>query len=510
MRPLEVLFLLLLTPPLVDFCLRREPAARWWLLVRLSLAAAGLVLLAHWLVEGWRWQLVPAYGVFLLIALRARRGERPPGSRRVSAVLAIPAVLVAALLGWALPVFELPAPGGPFPVGTMALEWLDESRREPFGPDRTAPRRLMARAWYPADASKIEGPPGRYLEGGPWFLSHWRLVETSSWTDAPMASSSARDDTTAAEPRLAGPWPVILWNHCYTCPVIESTMLMQELASHGFVVVSVAHPYEEVATVYPDGDLVIGDYGHMTAVRRQFPLPEVYAALAAAQGAEKEALFRNTIDSADLIEQSLRVWTDDSHSALDHLEQIEAHLGRPLDRTRLGVAGYSLGGVAAAQLCVERPEAVACLDVDCLVYGSMIDEMPHKPLMFLSSEAFEVANDVLFERTTAPAYHVTIADTTHQNFSDMHLQAPFLSLLSIPPALGEAVGIVGPVLGSLDPERASTIENAYVLAFFERHLRGGSASGSGGADLDGPSPAFPEVSVVARNPASPNEGDKAP
>ena len=43
-------------------------------------------------------------------------------------------------------------------------------------------------------------------------------------------------------------------------------------------------------------------------------------------------------------------------------------------------------------------------------------------------------------------------------------------------------------IGTLDPARAVRIQQAYPLAFFDRHLRGGR-----GHLLDGPSPAFPEV-----------------
>ena len=48
----------------------------------------------------------------------------------------------------------------------------------------------------------------------------------------------------------------------------------------------------------------------------------------------------------------------------------------------------------------------------------------------------------------------------------------------------QAVGLVG----TLDPGRAVLIQQAYPLAFFDRHLRGRP-----GRLLDGPSRAFPEV-----------------
>jgi len=46
-------------------------------------------------------------------------------------------------------------------------------------------------------------------------------------------------------------------------------------------------------------------------------------------------------------------------------------------------------------------------------------------------------------------------------------------------------------IGTLDPARAVRIQQAYPLAFFDRHLRGRRAR-----LLDGPSAAFPEVKFL--------------
>jgi len=64
-----------------------------------------------------------------------------------------------------------------------------------------------------------------------------------------------------------------------------------------------------------------------------------------------------------------------------------------------------------------------------------------------------------------------------------------------PILLAEAAGLtdqdVIDWIGPLDPARAVTIQQAYPLAFFDRHLRGRHSP-----LLTGPSPAFPEVRFI--------------
>jgi hypothetical protein len=63
------------------------------------------------------------------------------------------------------------------------------------------------------------------------------------------------------------------------------------------------------------------------------------------------------------------------------------------------------------------------------------------------------------------------------------------------PQLAKVVGMSDEELrgwiGTLDPARAVRIQQAYPLAFFDRHLYGRH-----GHLLDGPSPSFPEVTFI--------------
>lgn len=483
MRPFEILLLLAVAPGL--FLRPRGRGPR-----RIAALVAPAILVLHFALEGARWQMAPAYllaAFFLWVdGLRGDSGSgsgrrRGPRWARVAGVAAVVGWVAAWALGWALPVFALDPPSGPHAVGSLARQWVDESRADPYAaPER---RRLMARIWYPA-APREASRPMPYGGRTPWFLSHWSLIRTFSHADAPVSTVRRR-------------WPVILYNHCYACPVNESTQLLEELASHGFVVVSIAHPYEELLTIFPDGTVVRGDAERIRAVRGQFPLPDYYQRFRAAAPEVQRRMFRALLRDTPLIEESLRLWTADSVFVLERLRDLERSdplLAGRLDLERIGAAGYSLGGIVAGQLCVERDEISACVNVDCINAGDMLDHPPDKPLLFLASEAFAGANAPLVEQARAAVYSATVAGTTHQNFSDMTLQFPLLRLVRVPRRLAASAGTYGPLVGAIDPPRATEIENAYVTAFFRRHLLGHDEP-----LLSGPSAEFPEVDLEVRN-----------
>ena len=69
----------------------------------------------------------------------------------LAAVAALLFGLAAIVLCILLPVFKLPAPTGPYKVGTQTRHLIDESRRDPFSDKPDGARELMIQIWYPVD-----------------------------------------------------------------------------------------------------------------------------------------------------------------------------------------------------------------------------------------------------------------------------------------------------------------------------------------------------------------------
>jgi hypothetical protein len=133
-RILEISVLIVLAAALIGFFFRSPRRPAW---LRILSWTALVLMLAHFGIEGYRWQIAPAY---LLVALgclltlkraphQATRDSRWRTAARVAgAVLRLAVCGGTGFLAVTIPVFDDPAPSGPFRVGTTRLHLVDRSR----------------------------------------------------------------------------------------------------------------------------------------------------------------------------------------------------------------------------------------------------------------------------------------------------------------------------------------------------------------------------------------------
>ncbi|MCL4517376.1 MAG: hypothetical protein M1379_17645 [Firmicutes bacterium] len=162
MRPLEILLSL---ANLLTFFILVIPLLhriRWvGYFVLITVLIAGI----QFLVEGPRWQMVPAYALAGVVALVWLIQKFAPaggisgqmiGNRfgfGLAIGIGILGLAVSIALPTVLPVFKFPRPGGPYQIGTVTYYWVDTSRHEIFSADPNASRELMVQVWYPAKGS---------------------------------------------------------------------------------------------------------------------------------------------------------------------------------------------------------------------------------------------------------------------------------------------------------------------------------------------------------------------
>ena len=434
MRPLEVLILL------------AQLGAGVWLYARPAAdGAAALVLLApllillHVAVERPRWQMGPAYvqaaGLLLLWL-----GDWLYLLRNGWFILfGLLHFVLAALLPYLLNVPRLPRPTGPYAVGTRSFYLVDGARTDIFSEDGAARRELMAQVWYPAARPRrwarrapfmanfaVGGPAiARKFGFPPFSLRHLGLVRTHSFPDAPFAA-----------PRL---WPVVTFSHGYMGLSSQNTCQVEELASHGFVVVAPSHTRGAICTVFPDGRVVFG----VTAPPEEMSL-ERSGRLAMGQWAEDLAF----------VVGRLAEWNGDPAHPFH---------GR-LDLSRLGSFGHSMGGGTAVYFAASFPHCRALLLLD--PWLRTLDEAVRghplsQPLLCLTSAGeFGVTNGAIAQEIAANAQagaHVAqIMGSGHYDYSDMALMTPFTRMLG--------------ATGSMNGRRAVRIISQYTLAFFQGAL----------------------------------------
>lgn len=431
--------------------------------------ASGLCLAAHLLFEGYRWQMLPIYAVTVGLAvagLRAQRNvEKRP--RRAGLVLALVGLILGAALLLLLPVPRFPNPGGPYPIGTVTYHWIDTSRVETYGDTPGGPRELMAQVWYPAEPGG--GRPERWLAGGVTAsraMAAWSRFPRFLIDQTALAYTHAHAGAPISDHQDV--YPVIVYVHGWGGFRNINPDQIEALVSHGYVVVSADHTYGALLTVFPDGRLASndrralqGDGSAGDGVRAATALVQTYAA--------------------------------DARFVLDQVAQLNAadpdgrFTGR-LDVEHVGLFGHSTGGGAVVLVCAEDPRCQAVLGMDTWIERVADDVIARgltQPLLMVNSEAWTNGGNNytrqrrLYDAMRNTAYFLSIDGTMHFDF----VAVPAISPLA--PVLG--------VKGPLPARRVMEINNTYLVAFFDKHLRGEVVS-----LLDGPSSAYPEVHFEKR------------
>ncbi|MEJ2598559.1 MAG: hypothetical protein P8Z00_09515 [Anaerolineales bacterium] len=358
----------------------------------------------------------------------------------------------------------LPKPSGSYTVGRMQLDWSDPTRIDPLAKQADIPRELAIWIWYPAQAEAAQKtapyfPPAwaqaRDKDQGIGIIIERRLtrIRTHSYENAPL--SGAQPD-----------YPVLIMEPGLGPAIPDYTVLAENLASHGYIVVGINPSYSSNLVVFPDGRMVT-----RSALGT---LPDN------ATRAQAEGLGDNLIS----------VWAKDVTFVMNQLGKINASQASPfyqhLDLAHLGVFGHSFGGATAMVVCQQDSRCKAGANLDGTPFGSGLTAPLPVPFLLMSEDYSNGCDWNCSEFRQAAehgqpgaVYDLSISGTRHFNFSDLPLRMvpavrPFFRMAHL--------------IGSIDPARGEEITNAYLLAFFDRYLKNINPG-----LLNGPSPQYPEV-----------------
>jgi predicted dienelactone hydrolase len=396
-------------------------------------------------------------------------------------LIAVPIVLILAGLAvvwWYSPVFELPAPDGPNRVGVRAFELVDDSRRGVRGVPAGEPRRLPLRVWYPAAAdAKGRTRPylqlfeaiaiGRNLARGPHFFAYLSRIDTHSVVDAPIE-------------RASGAWPVVLYNHGFWCYPEQNTAMFEQLASHGYVVVSIGHPGDSIEARFADGTVV-----KPHSVRDEQRDAAITASAAAYTGGttgdeRMTALKRFAVDSmAHRIGESALIWRDDNLFVFEALRTARVpdeirEIVAAADFSKVAVTGMSFGGSTAPSVCEVLPECKAAVNLDGESFDfSLYNAELRAPLLMLQTgQPFNEAqfsdpgvnpNDYAYERWAHAGRRSDIVRLRVATLRHLGLLDPLLSARR--PWNDETYG-------TIDGRRGTALYSEAVLQFLDQYVRG--------------------------------------
>jgi dienelactone hydrolase len=363
-----------------------------------------------------------ALGVWALIRKKAETGDYRTRLVIRRAIRTLLLVFVAVIPALIFPQTRLPPPTGTHPVATVNYTYTDKSRIETFT-STGANREVNVEFWYPGDRG--------------------------------------------------GPYPLVVFSHGTSSLKLSNYSTFMNLASNGYVVCSIDHPYHSLFT--------IDAAGHRALVDRSYLHQYLDFSKGKYDGATKYKLEHEWM--------SLRI--ADIEFVLDTiLQQVNdpnsGALYRLIDPQRIGLMGHSLGGESSAQVGRERNDIDAVVNLDADMAGEYVDFVngrevlndtvyPVPILNILADDlvrliaAIPDAKDaVAVEHVTATApnaYEVHLTGTNHFSVTDLPLISPALVFLinrSVPQGGGREV----------DPYATIQEMNALVLKFFNAYLEG--------------------------------------
>lgn len=356
-------------------------------IIRIAALIAFSALIAASVIQwGFRWYALAAL-LFVWTAFGAwtllRRGEGTKAYRArgvvFRAIIGLLLVFLAMIPALLFPMNQPPDATGPYAVAVAEYTYTDESRVETYG-DTGEAREVNVAFWYPENAE--------------------------------------------------GVYPLVLFSHGSLGIITSNVSLYRELASHGYVVAALGHPYLSLWARDVDGRTTFLSMDFFDEVRQEDPRTDVQ---------QSYAYYRKWMD----------VLMGDINFVLDTILE-KAASGEPsvyrlVDDGKIGVTGHSLGGSAALGVGRRRDDIGAVIalesplmaDIEGVEDGKFVftsDVYPVPVLNIYSDSSWEhlsewtqyAANHALLSDDRATAFNVHISGLGHLALTDLSLSSPLL------------------------------------------------------------------------------------
>lgn len=340
---------------------------------------------------------------------------------------------------------QLSHPTGPYKVGRVSYDWTDEARTDTESTNPQAKRQLLAVIWYPA--VHPTGPLAPYLPAaemkaadkendllGKLLTHNPHKIITNSYDQATLASS-------------ARPFPVVILQPGLGRVSTDYSVIAENLASQGYVVISSSPTYIADEVDFNDGRIV--------KAAENLSLPDTEDIFSKQFTAKADKIM-------DLWQGDIKFLMDKATAINDDRANLFYH---SMNTQTFGLVGHSFGGAASYQVCKADARCKVAVDLDGTLFGDTAAQST-APLLLISTDysgadkSSQKENN--FNRRVAlnnqgPTYHISIKGTSHMNFSDLALR------------LSSVMRLFG-ILGSIDGQKGLKIANTYTVQMLDHYL----------------------------------------
>lgn len=362
-----------------------------------------LLVFGQLFVYGFYWHYLPSYLLIFFMVMIAifRKGDISNIKKRLLNYSLV-AMLLFALVPWVtfLPVPELTKPQGKYKVGTRIFRWVDYSRDELITPDLTDKRNVVVQAWYPTEEN-ANGSHSDYLDGlghlpekvgilPRWILEHYDQINTYGMLNVPISKAQTQ-------------WPVVIFLTGNGASRAFYTSILAGLASRGYAVLAIDHPFEAMITQLADGKIATTIEDHSK------------------DGSDLTNFMKGRLDTRIADVQFVINQLDSQKASKDGFLSA-------LDPNRIVITGHSLGGASAAAAMAVDSRIKAAANIDGTLYGELPKPNGPRPFLLLESNKedqsrylrYENGNQKLFKQFGG-GYRYVITEADHYSFTDAPL-----------------------------------------------------------------------------------------
>ncbi|KAL7796777.1 Alpha/Beta hydrolase protein [Trichoderma ceciliae] len=340
----------------------------------------------------------------------------------------------------------VPGPTGSYAVAMKEQPLTDTSRADPLDPTgKSKTRRLLVSLYLPVDKSRRSCPAVTVPYMTPPVAASYGQQATQVGLPDTLYNPFQMEfcDLKKLSPCGRAPnknkkFPLILFDPGFGESRLIYSAMARSLASHGYVVVTVDHPFDAPAVQFPDGTVI--------------------------EGVE--------LDDSNLsvLQKVLKVRTDDITFIIDQLENqkimkpLLADFPGTIDCSQLAIWGHSFGGATAAAVIHADERVLGGLDLDGMLIDPILSTNIAKPFI-LAGRKGHAAEDPswnqFWPRLEGKRMEIAIANTEHGAFKD---DLMLLSMVKVSADIKEAIQ---GLLGSIDPHQLDKDLNGILTAYFD-------------------------------------------
>ena len=361
---------------------------------------------------------------------------------------------------------------GNYAIGTQRFLLIDSSRTNWFLEGYEEPRLLMTQVWYPADTALLK-QKSKYIDNKnaltetiklqgykvPKILSNQiGYVDCNSWENATPIQNKK--------------FPVIIFSHGHGGLRTQNTNQVEELVSHGYIVVAVDHTFDAGFIQFPNGDISYSLTARVNDEGVKETAEEFYTRFS-----------YRADDIKFLIDQ------------INHFDKYNDKIFSIMNQDNLGIFGHSFGGMTSFYSGFHNPQIKSCYSLD-----GWFEPMPdtlvlkniNKPIFQLGQNnqgEIKYWNELNYQKLEKIAKNnsnlsivIDIPGSYHYDYTDF----TYFSYLSKKLKFS----------GEVSPTKMAKIMNATLVGFFNHTLK----------DYESIDPSiykneFPEIDVIISNEA---------